>query len=499
MRQRTAPSGHGSLTTGAVTAVALAVQTGLAAVVGIIVARTLGRTEETDGFFAAYGVFITLALAATATRSVVMPRFVRARAERRLAGEVAAVAGSLALVIVPLVVGGGLATGQAAALLTGFGPEGARAAAAEVLPWLLAAGAGQFLAGLLASAFAALDEYVVPAVGFAGGSVAGLALILATIDGCGVVAVAWGMALNAAVAIAVPSVALALRARRERMPRGAIRAGATGDGHTARLAEAGRGVALPLALQGLYLLCLPVAARGGVGEVTSFGYAYLAGAAVVSVAASSLGLATSVPLARAGLDPAQVARHVRASSWFALLAVAATAGVFALAGEAILAALLGSGYDREVGTALGRVVVAFAPWMVVTVALTVTFPLVFVAGRVADLPRIAAATLLVHLPLAFAGQALAGLDGLAIALACSTALALCLVLGGLGAARATLVALARPTLLVAVLAAAAFLTVGLAIDGPSAAAAGLVAFAALVAALRPAGLIEAWRYLRALG
>ena len=52
--KRTASSGLGSLGTGAVTGMALAVQTGLAAVVGVIVARDFGRTAETDGFFAAY-------------------------------------------------------------------------------------------------------------------------------------------------------------------------------------------------------------------------------------------------------------------------------------------------------------------------------------------------------------------------------------------------------------------------------------------------------------
>ena len=65
MSKRTAPAGLGSLATGAVTALSIAVQSGLAAVVGVIIARELGRTAETDGFFAAYGVFVVLALAAT--------------------------------------------------------------------------------------------------------------------------------------------------------------------------------------------------------------------------------------------------------------------------------------------------------------------------------------------------------------------------------------------------------------------------------------------------
>ena len=35
------------------------------------------------------------------------------------------------------------------------------------------------------------------------------------------------------------------------------------------------GLALPFALQAIYLVCLPLAAHEGVGSVTSFGYAYL--------------------------------------------------------------------------------------------------------------------------------------------------------------------------------------------------------------------------------
>src|SRR5262245_1346562 len=66
--KRTGSSGLGSLGSGALTAAALAVQTGLAAVVGVIVARHFGRTAVTDGFFASYGVFATLGLAATAAR-----------------------------------------------------------------------------------------------------------------------------------------------------------------------------------------------------------------------------------------------------------------------------------------------------------------------------------------------------------------------------------------------------------------------------------------------
>ena len=150
-------------------------------------------------------------------------------------------------------------------MLTGFGPEAARDAAAATLPWLIAAALGQFAAGLLASALAAMDDYVTPAIGYIGGSLAGLALILARIDENGVDAVAWGMALNAAIATLVSTLALArrARARADAAPRRSGRGGAACAG---ALRELLAGAALPFALQAIYLICLPIAARGGVGD-----------------------------------------------------------------------------------------------------------------------------------------------------------------------------------------------------------------------------------------
>ena len=124
MSKRTASTGHGSLATGAVTALALAVQTGLAAVVGVLIAQKLGRTAETDGFFAAYGVFIVLALAATAVRVTVLPPLARAREERRLSVETAAYAGAVAVAALPLALVGILAAEPLAARADRLRPRG---------------------------------------------------------------------------------------------------------------------------------------------------------------------------------------------------------------------------------------------------------------------------------------------------------------------------------------------------------------------------------------
>ena len=304
------------------------------------------------------------------------------------------------------------------------------------------------------------------------------------------------MTANAAIATLVPAVWLVLRARAERMPAAAARTPLRGT--WARLGELVGGAALPFALQAVYLVCLPFAAREGVGAVTSFGYAYLIAAAVVAATASSLGLVTSVPLTRVGLTPDGVARHVDASSWLALLAVGATAGVFAVVGADLAGGVLGEAYDEDVGTEIARLVVALAPYMVVSVALSVTFPLMFVAGLGRRLPLVGLVVLAVHIPLAFAGQRLAGLWGLALALALSTALAVAWLLHLLAALTPTVRGLAVAVATVFAVFALAFVPAAL-LDSPVASGAvGLGLSAALVAVTRPPGLTAAWRYLREL-
>jgi hypothetical protein len=472
------------------------VQTGLAAVVGIVLGREFGRGPVTDGFFAAYGAFVVVVLAANAIRVTVLPSFARARRDGRLGGDVAAYAITLASLSVPLLLLGVLAADQIADLLTGGQGGLARDTAADALPWMLLAAMFQLFAGLAASALAALDDYVTPAAGFVLGSVAGLALILLRVHPDGVVALSHGMALNGAVALAVPVIGLCVRARSASMPGGAVRP--AGDSYGVRLGTMGSGIALPLALQAIYLVCLPFAAREGNGALTTFGFAYLISSAVVAVTASSLGLVTAVPLARAGIDAARTTRHVVASAWIALVVIGAAAGVFALAGGRIAQTLLGSSYSSDVGAELGRLVVVFSLWAVVAVGVSVTFPLVFVAGLGRSLPLIAVAALGLQIGLAWAGQRLFGLDGLALALAGTTGAVLAALLTNLHALGPTTRGLALAALTVAVGTVLAYVPPGLLLPAVAAAVVGLGVYAVLLAVVRPAGFLDAWRYLRAL-
>ena len=496
MRKVTPSPGTGSLRSAALTALSTLLVTAFAGVVGVVIAREFGRTEDTDGFFAAYGVFIVIVLAAQAIRVAVLPALARAREERRLAGTIAGFATALAVVALPLLLVGATAAEPFARLLTGGGTAAAQDACAEALTWMIPAAVAHLFAGLAASGLAALDDYATAAFGYAAGSAAGVVFILERVDRDGLVAVSRGMALNGLVALAVPVVGLAWRAARTRMPAGAVRP--AGAPLSSRLGVFAAAASLPIALQLLYVVCLPFAGRIEPGAVTSFGYAYLAAASLVSVTAFSIGLVSSVPLTRSGLGAGAAARHVASSGWVALSIIAAAVGVVAIAGGPLVERVLGDSYGGDIGDEVGRVVVVLAPWMVASVGVNVSFPLTFVAERLRGLPWIGGTALAIQVLLAWISSELFELEGLAVALAVSTLFVLTALLRELDALRGGLRGLATAALVMGALALAAFLPPALVLRSAAAALTGLAVYGALVALVRPQPLGSAWAYLRAL-
>jgi len=469
----------------------------VAGAVGILIAHEFGRGHKTDGLLAAYGVFIVIAIAAQAIRVAILPQLSRARDDRRLAGEVAGYALALAVFAVPLVLVAVLASRPLAGLLTGGTGGIAQSTAANALEWMVPASVAYLFAGLMASALAAVDDYGTAALGYAAGSVLGFTLIALRAGPDGIIAVAWGMTLNATIAFALPAVVLAARALRARMPGTAMRP--SGPPLHRRLGAFAVSAALPLALQLLYVVCLPFAARVGTGAPTSFVYAYLAAASVVSVAAASLGLATSVPLTRRGLEPRAAANHIVSASWLALTIVGAAAGVFALAGGKVVGGVLGRSYSGDVGAELGRLVVVLSPWMIAAVGVAVTFPLCFVVGRTRALPWTALGALALQIPLAWAGERLLHLDGLASSLAISTFAVLAVLFAELHVLVAAFRGLLYAGAIVGAICVLAFGVPALGLGALASAAVGVVLYGGILALVRPRGLQASWRYLRTLG
>src|SRR3954462_6381383 len=88
--------GRGTLRSGLLTGLSTAAVSGSAAVLGVILSRKFGHGVKTDGFFAAYGVYLALVLVAGSLRGIVLPPFVQARADDRLGHEVGTWAAGLA-------------------------------------------------------------------------------------------------------------------------------------------------------------------------------------------------------------------------------------------------------------------------------------------------------------------------------------------------------------------------------------------------------------------
>ena len=464
-----------------------------AAGAGALLAHRFGRNAETDGFLSAYAVYIVLVFAAQAFRMVVVPDLTRAAADGRLGSESRSYAVAYLCLAVPVSILVGVFSSQIADLLTGNLPPRASHVAARALVVLVPAAVVQLLAALAASALAALDSYGTAALGFAAGGVVGLAVFAALSGAHGIVALAWGLAANAVVSVSVPTVALLRRralggARPERLQVGP------------RLWHLAEGAAVPVALQGCYLLALRFAAHLGVGSVTSFSYAYLAASTLVGATAFSVGLISSAPLTRRGFDPVAAAKHVVHAAWVSLTIVGLAAGVFAIVGGRIVGVVLGSAYAGGVGRQLGHLVVYLAPWMLAWVGFAVTFPLVFVAEKRWTLVPLAALGFGLCIPLGLGLRALWGLPGIAIAVGLSTlviSLGLVATLSSRTLAIAAL-GLARLAVAVGASAALAFGPLAAVLSPVPAAVLGAVLYAVLIVALRSLGLSEAWTYVRAL-
>ncbi len=478
---------------GLITGVAAIVLAGSGAAAGALLAQKFGRNARTDGLLAAYAVYLVLTLAAQSFRLVVVPDLTRARADGRLGGEARAYAVAFLALAVPVCVVVALLSKPLGEAITGSLPATSADIASSALVWLVPAGFAQLLAALFASVLAARDSYATAAVGFAGGGVAGLVLFVVLADDHGVISLAWALALNGAIAVCTPLGRLLWE--RTLAGRGAPR-------HIRRrLWRLVQGAAVPVALQGFYVVALRAAAALGVGSVSTLSYAYVLAAMFVTATAFSLGIVSSAPLTRRGLGAQGVAEHVLYGSWVSLALIGAGAGVFALVGGRLAELVLGNAYAGNVGHELGRLVVYLSPWMVVSAAFSILFPLLHVLGRRRVLVPVAVLGLLVDLPVTLALREAAGLAGLALALFVSTALVVAALLYSVS--RETLVTvaagLARLAALVAVCAVAAFGIPAIALPAAAAAAVGLVLYGVLLAtALRPLGLSAAWAYVRAL-
>src|SRR5258708_15743636 len=77
-------SRRSALTSGVATGFSLLVVSGSAAVAGAYLAHKFGRNAETDGFLAAYGVYLVIVLAPQPFPILIVPHLPRSAPERNL-------------------------------------------------------------------------------------------------------------------------------------------------------------------------------------------------------------------------------------------------------------------------------------------------------------------------------------------------------------------------------------------------------------------------------
>jgi putative peptidoglycan lipid II flippase len=496
--EETKPSplpGQSAVRSGLATGLSFLILSGSGALAGVYLAHKFGRNDETDGFMAAYGVYLVLVLGAQAFRMVVVPDLTRAESEGRLRDEFAAYVAAFVVLAVPVSAVVIAFHGFFGELITGRLPHSSAVIAGRALVWLVPAAFAQLLASLAASALAARDSYLVAAAAFALGGISSLVFFVLAADGHGLISLAWGLALGGAIAVCVPAVALVARGGRLRHlgSRTPLQIG-----H--RLWRLGYGTAVPLAVQGLYVIALRFAAGTGEGSVTSLSYAYLLAAMFTSATAFSLSLIAAAPLTRRGLDPDTAAEHVVHSAWVSLVIVGAASGVVALVGGPIVTGALGHAYAGSVGDEVGRLVVYLAPWMVAHATFSIIYPLLFVMQRTRHLIPLALAAIVVDIPISFAGRAWGGLTGVALALGITTLLLVLALMWALAPSTLVLAAggLGRLALIVGAATALAFGGASLLLGAVPAAVLGLVVYALILLAVRQLGLADAWHYVRAL-
>ena len=201
--ETTAPDRRSALASGILTGLSSLVLSASGAVAAAILAQKFGRDAGTDGLLAAYGVYVTLVLAAQALRLTAVPELTRT--EGAVAGSYAA---AILVVGLPSTILVWLFAEPFAELLTGKLPQEAADLAASALPWLVAAAFVQVLAALAAATLAARNRFGAAALGFSAGGVAGLVVFVVLADEHGLVALAWGLAANAAISLGVPLAAL---------------------------------------------------------------------------------------------------------------------------------------------------------------------------------------------------------------------------------------------------------------------------------------------------
>ncbi len=275
---------------GAATAVSQVLVMAGSSLLGLLVARLLGSTAGTDGFFAANAIyaialFTAQSLRTTAPATLLDPRPGTLPRHLRAVGLLAA--GLLGLFA--------LAIAAAGLLLSGPAVGSFRLALAVLAPAALA----QLASGLLAARCAVLGDFARPAAAYAAGALLTAAVFAVLVDPLGADAIA--VAVSSGTVVSLTAMLLVWRASERRGPAtDGIEGRALSLAPTTRalLWHLVRGAIPVLASQVTITVSVLSASRIAPGDATLYSYGSLAVAVLVAIVAAPVSIVLAPEVAR---------------------------------------------------------------------------------------------------------------------------------------------------------------------------------------------------------
>ena len=373
----------------AITAVLQILSMAVGALLALVILREFGKSAQTDGLLAAYGLYgLVLVVAGTLRTTTVGPM---TRGGDLFGGLDTFVGGALLIIAVtaaPFVI----LAGPTADALTGDLPQAAHDAAASSLVLFWAASAAQLVTAVCTAALAVRREFALAGAAYVLGTSVALVVVLAVGDSMGTDAAAAGVLGGSVLGAALVAGRL-VQAGWRPAPRRMLPSAQTG-GALRTIVFGAMGVA---GWQATYVVTLGFAANLGAGAVTLYTYAFFAVGIIIGATGAPASIVMAAPVAdvwdgdERRLRP-MIVDVLRAGLTIVVPVIAAAA----LIGDDVIVLLLGSELTRADAQTIVACVLILGPVIAMHLGGTVSTLAAFAAGWHRRLAVIAVLGVLVH-------------------------------------------------------------------------------------------------------
>jgi peptidoglycan biosynthesis protein MviN/MurJ (putative lipid II flippase) len=385
------------------TAMLAAMATG--GLLAIVVLLKFGKNAETDGFFAAYGVYAVLLALAQSLRASAVAKLLEGTSVFESLDRLLGAALIVILATGVLLVGLG---NPIADLLTGNLGSDAQGTARTALALLWPAAGAQLVAALAASALGTRGDFALPGFSFVAGGVLAIVLVVTIGGAVGIDSVSIGLAAGSFLTVLLMLWRMArfgYRPSRARLMEGRRAIGT--------LALVLAGSAGSIGLQISYVASLAFAARTGEGAVTLYSYAFFAASLLMGAVVGPAAIVLAAPLSRTwDRRPESLRPHLLAVFRAALSLVAPVVAVAALVGDELIELVLGSSLNAADADQVVTTFLALGGMIAATLALPVPALAAFARSRYLGVAIVTLVALGVHVVASAIAIDLDGLEAL---------------------------------------------------------------------------------------